>query len=518
MQKLVECVPNFSEGRDAARVEAIVAAMKDGTGVWILDREMDPDHNRSVVTLAGEPEAVAEAVLRGVGRAAELIDLREHQGAHPRLGATDVVPFVPVQGITLEECVALAHRVGREIWERYRIPVYFYEAAALRADRVNLEDVRRGQFEGLREEVLRNPERAPDVGGPALHPSAGATIVGARKFLIAYNINLGTSDLSVARNIARAVRFSSGGLRFVKAMGVELTTRGIVQVSMNLTDFEQTPIYRVFELVRREAERYGVAVVGSEIVGLVPGRALEMAADFYLRLEHFQPEQIFERRLAAALAGAPSASGGWAETLGPFLEALGSPTPTPGGGSAAALAGAMAARLGCKVILLTLRKKPPRQVQQQLEEHLTELSRAAAMLTEAVARDAAAFEAVLAARRQPSRDASAREQAVQEATQNAVRVPLEVAERTLEVLARLRELRPLIPPAYGSDLRSGEALAAAGLRAALENVAINLEGLPEGDFVNPVRARMAAIEEQFRRFSDVAAPNRSRSVGPEGTE
>src|SRR5579885_747623 len=241
MQKIVECVPNFSEGRDAARVEAIVAAIQEVAGVWVLDREMDADHNRSVVTLAGEPEAVAEAVLRAVGRAAELIDLRQHQGAHPRVGATDVVPFVPVQGITLEECVALAHRVGRKIWERYRIPVYFYEAAALRADRVNLEDVRRGQFEGLREEVLRNFERVPDVGGPALHPSAGATIVGARKFLIAYNVNLGTGDLTVAQKIARAVRFSSGGLRFVKAMGVELKSRGIVQVSMNLTDFEQTP-------------------------------------------------------------------------------------------------------------------------------------------------------------------------------------------------------------------------------------------------------------------------------------
>ncbi len=504
MQKIVECVPNFSEGRDAARVEAIVASMREVAGVWVLDREMDADHNRSVVTLAGEPEAVAEAVLRAVGRAAELIDLRQHQGAHPRVGATDVVPFVPVQGITLEECVALAHRVGRKIWERYRIPVYFYEAAALRADRVNLEDVRRGQFEGLREEVLRNFERVPDVGGPALHPSAGATIVGARKFLIAYNVNLGTGDLTVAQKIARAVRFSSGGLRFVKAMGVELKSRGIVQVSMNLTDFEQTPIYRAFELVRREAERYGVAVVGSEIVGLVPGRALEMAADFYLRLENFQPEQIFERRLAAALAGVPAAPGGWSETLAPFLQALGSPAPTPGGGSAAALAGAMAARLGCKVILLALRKKPSRDLQERLEEHLTELSRAATVLAEAVARDAAAFEAVLAARRQRTLDAAAREQAVLEATQNAARVPLEVAERTLEVLERLRQLEPKIPPAYGSDLRSGEALAAAGLRGALENVAINLEGLPENELVREVRARAAAVEERFRRLGEVA--------------
>src|SRR6267143_2117083 len=213
MNRLIECVPNFSEGRDTSKVDALVDAMRAVPGVLVLDRESDADHNRSVVTLAGEPEAVAEAALRGVGKAAELIDLTKHTGGHPRMGATDVVPFIPIEGLTIEDCVALARKVGQEIWERYRIPIYFYEAAAQKPERTNLESIRKGQFEGLREEVLRNPDRAPDVGEPRLHPTAGATVVGARKFLIAYNINLNTPDMEIAKRIAKAIRFSSGGLR-----------------------------------------------------------------------------------------------------------------------------------------------------------------------------------------------------------------------------------------------------------------------------------------------------------------
>src|ERR1700721_2803266 len=303
MKRLVECVPNFSEGRDASKVDAIVSAMREVPGVYLLDRESDSDHNRSVVTLAGEPEAVAEAALRGVGKAAELIDLTKHSGAHPRMGATDVVPFIPVDGVTIEDCVALAKKVGREIWERFRIPVYFYEAAAQRPERTNLENIRKGQFEGLLEEVPRNPARAPDIGEQRLHPTAGATVVGARKFLIAYNINLNTSDVSIANRIGKNIRFSNGGLRYVKAMGVDLRGRNLAQVSINLTDFEQTPIHRVFEMVKREAERYGVSIVGSEIVGLIPKRAIELTADFYLQLENFSPAQVFENRIEASLSG-----------------------------------------------------------------------------------------------------------------------------------------------------------------------------------------------------------------------
>jgi glutamate formiminotransferase len=259
MKRLIECVPNFSEGRDPVKVDAIVAAMREIPGVFLLDRQSDADHNRSVITLVGEPESVAEAALRGVGKAAELIDLTRHRGEHPRLGTTDVVPFIPLEGTTIEDCVVIARNVGREIWRRYRIPVYFYEAAAQRPERANLENIRSGQFEGLLEEVLRDPDRSPDVGDPRLHPTAGATAVGARKFLIAYNIHLNTPDVSIAKRIAKTIRFSSGGLRYVKAIGVDLKSRRLAEVSTNLTDFEQTPLHRVFELVKREAERYGVA-------------------------------------------------------------------------------------------------------------------------------------------------------------------------------------------------------------------------------------------------------------------
>jgi glutamate formiminotransferase len=300
MKQLIECVPNFSEGRDASKIDAIVDAIDAVPGVLLLDRSSDPDHNRSVITMAGEPEVVVEAALRAVGKAAEVIDLRRHTGAHPRIGATDVLPFVPVSGITLKDCVLLARRAGREIWERYRIPVYFYEAAARRPERVNLESLRKGHFEGLRKEVLLNPDRSPDVGEPRLHPSAGATVVGARKFLIAYNINLATPDVEIAKRIAKAVRFSSGGLRHVKAMAVDLRARGLAQVSMNLTDFEQTPVARVFEMVKSEAARHGVGIAGSEIVGLIPRRALESAAASYLQLENFSATQVFENRLQSA--------------------------------------------------------------------------------------------------------------------------------------------------------------------------------------------------------------------------
>jgi glutamate formiminotransferase len=298
MRRLIECVPNFSEGRDHKKIEALVAAMSGIKGAWVLDVHSDADHNRSVVTLAGEPEPVVEAALRCVGMAVELIDLRRHRGEHPRIGAIDVLPFVPVEGVTMENCVALARRAGEQIWARHKIPVYFYEEAALRPERKQLESVRGGEFEYLRDEVMRNTDRIPDIGGPALHPSAGAVAVGARKFLIAYNINLDTQDVSVAKNIARAIRTSSGGLPHVKAIGVKLKERKLAQVSMNLTDFEQTSIRRVFEAVRLEAERNGCSIHSSEIVGLVPRKALGPDDPAYVQLENFSPGQkVLETRL-----------------------------------------------------------------------------------------------------------------------------------------------------------------------------------------------------------------------------
>jgi len=509
MKRLIECVPNFSEGRDAAKVDAIVAAMRAVAGVYVLDREMDADHNRCVITLAGEPEPVAEAALAGIGKAVELIDLTRHSGAHPRIGACDVLPFIPVEGVAIEDCVHLAKKVGAEIWNRYKVPVYFYEAAAQRPDRGNLENIRRGQFEGLRDEAPRNPDRAPDVGGPALHATAGATVVGARKFLVAYNINLNTPDVEIANKIAKAIRFSSGGLRFAKAMGVNLKARGLAQVSINMTDFEQTPLHRVFEMVKREAERYGVMPVGSEIVGLIPKRAIEMTADFYLQLENFSPEQVLENRLAAALAGAPLDAKGKLATLAqPFIDAVAAPTATPGGGSVAAYSAALAAGLGQMVAGLSRKKKAQAQYVDQLSAAVDELRQAAAALAEAIDTDAGSYDAVLAAMKLPKDSAGEqqrREAAIQKATQMAALVPLRVAQAAAEIFERLGQLEAISSPSMSSDLRVGRLMAAAGARGALENVAINLESITDTAFVSKMRSESAAVEARLTQSAKSAS-------------
>ncbi len=292
---LVECIPNISEGRNAIVLDACAEAIR-GAGARLLDVKPDAAHNRTVFSFAGEPGPVKAAVLALFGAAVGRIDLRQHSGEHPRIGAVDVVPFVPIEGVTMADCVALAREVAADVAGRHDLPVFLYEEAASRPSRRNLEDIRRGEFEGLAAK-LQQPEWAPDFGPRAPHPSAGASVVGARMALIAYNINLATNRLDVARKVAAAVRQSSGGLRYVKAMGVELTDRGIVQVSMNLTNFEKTPVFRVFDLVKREAARYGVNVLESEIVGLVPAAALTATAAWYLQLESFTDDQILEHRL-----------------------------------------------------------------------------------------------------------------------------------------------------------------------------------------------------------------------------
>jgi glutamate formiminotransferase len=500
MKRLIECVPNFSEGRDPAKVDAIVAAMSSVPGVYVLDREMDADHHRCVITLAGDPEAVGEAAILGTGRAMELIDLTKHSGAHPRVGATDVLPFIPIDGVTIEDCVALARRVGTEIWKRYRIPIFFYEAAATRPDRVNLENLRRGQFEGLREELKKNHDRQPDVGEPKLHPTAGVTVVGARKFLVAYNVNLNTSDISIANKIAKAIRFSSGGLRYVKSMGVELKARNLAQVSINLTDFEHTPMHRVYEMVKREAERYGVMPVGSEIVGLVPKKAIEMAADFFLQLENFSPAQVFENKLAAALSGAPmevTKEGKLAGLARPFLDAVATPSATPGGGSVSAYAGALAAALGQMVAGLSRKKKLQAEFVEQLSAALDEMRRIADELAEAIDRDAVSYDAVMSAFKLSQGDAQEtqqREDAIQKATKGASEVPLQVAQRSVELYERLGQLDAIIAASMKSDLQVARLMAEAGARGAMANVEINLDGLTDAVYVAGMRAKIAALQ------------------------
>jgi glutamate formiminotransferase/glutamate formiminotransferase/formiminotetrahydrofolate cyclodeaminase len=298
--QLVECVANFSEGRRPDVVGALTEAIAQVSGVLFLDQQTDPDHNRSVITFAGPPEAVLEAALRGAAQAFDQIDLRIHQGVHPRLGALDVLPFVPLDGVTLEDCVRLAERAGREIWNRHRVPVYFYEAAAHHGGRRNLANIRRGEFEGLTAESLSDPSRRPDIGGPALHPSAGAVAVGARDILIAFNVQLATGDVAVAREIARKIRHSSGGLPHLKAIGVPLPSRKLVQVSMNLTDFNTTGVEAAFAAVEREAARLGVALAGSELVGLIPKKALDLNSGRVPSIGNFSPEQIIENRIETA--------------------------------------------------------------------------------------------------------------------------------------------------------------------------------------------------------------------------
>lgn len=297
LTKIIECVPNFSEGKRNDVIEEIIKPFKKADGVYLLDYDPDPNHNRVVVTVIGTPEKVKNAVFEATKVATELIDMEKHVGEHPRIGATDVIPFIPLRGVTMDEAIKLAHDLGKKIADELSIPVYFYEEAALLPERKNLEVIRKGQYEGLKKEITK-PERKPDVGPAKMHPTAGAMVVGARGPLIAFNVNLGTTDIEIAKKIARFVRHSSGGLRYIKAIGVDLSNRGMVQVSMNLTNYEKTAIYRVFELINIEAKRWGVNIIESEIVGLLPAESLFDSISYYLKLKNFSPEkQVVELRL-----------------------------------------------------------------------------------------------------------------------------------------------------------------------------------------------------------------------------
>jgi glutamate formiminotransferase / formiminotetrahydrofolate cyclodeaminase len=490
MSTLVECVPNFSEGRDKAKVDAIVDAMKM-TGVYLLDRESDFDHNRSVITIAGEREAVQEAAIRGVGKAAELIDLNSHEGAHPRMGATDVVPFIPIDGVTIEDCAAMARHVGEQIWQRYQIPVYLYEAAAARPERQNLENIRRGQFEGIRADIAANPARLPDFGEARLHPTAGVTAVGARKFLVAYNVFLNTPDVDIAKKIAKAVRFSNGGMRFVKGAG--FLVRGLAQVSMNLTDFEQTPVHRVFEMVKREAARYGVTPISSEIVGLIPKNALEQAAEWFLQVENFDSSLILENRLAAVMGG-KMAVGGLRAGIEPFIEQLAAPTATPGGGSAAAAAGAMAAGLATMVASMSRGKKAYLQYESQLSTAIAQLTQLREEMKAAVDADAESYNSVMKAYKEAKSNATGADELIDTALKQATGIPLSVAEKARVIAEIAQSLGPITNPNMKSDLTTALALARAAITGALANVEINLESLKDQAFAGEVRRRVSAIQ------------------------
>jgi len=484
---LVQCIPNFSEGRRPEVIDAIVQAITAVPGVMLLDRHSDADHNRSVVTYAGPPQAVSEAAFAAIRRASELIDLDQHHGEHPRIGATDVVPFVPLSGCTLEECVALARALGERVAGELGIPVYYYEAAATRPERKNLETLRRGQYEGLKAEIETDVSRAPDVG-PRRLGTAGATVIGARAPLIAYNVYLTTDDVSVAKKIAAAVRQSSGGLPCVKALGMDV--EGRAQVSMNLTDFTRTSVARAVETVRKEAARHGVAIHHTELVGLIPQAALLDAALSYLQLEGFHPEQVLESRLLAA-------QGQGIAARQVFLDELAAGTPTPGGGSAAAYAAAMAAGLVGMVARLTVGKKKYAAVEARMRAIASQADELGALLAAGVERDAASFQAVLAASRLPHEtagDKATRTEAVERATLEAARIPLEAARQAAVVGDLAAEAAEHGNVNALSDAISAAALALAGLTAAAANVRINAAALQQPQAARPWLEELTALE------------------------
>jgi glutamate formiminotransferase/formiminotetrahydrofolate cyclodeaminase len=500
MDRLVECVPNFSEGRRPEVVEEIAQVIESVETAVVLDTHIDPDHNRSVITFVADPEHVVEAAVRAVAVASELIDLRQHGGEHPRLGATDVLPFVPVRGVTIDDCVVLAHTAGERIARELSIPVYFYERAARMSDRVNLEDVRRGGFELLREEIATVVTRAPDIGAPRIHESAGAIVVGARPFLIAYNINLRSDDITIARKIAKAVRGRDGGLRYLKALGFELSSRGIVQVSMNLVDFEKTQLHHAYEAVRREAEHYGVQLAGSEIVGLVPRAAIERAAEYYLQIENFSPGVVLEDRINAAYEAK-----GEGRTVLDFADQLASGEPTPGGGAAAAYAGTLAASLGQMIARLTVGREKYADVEGQIQEAVAELEPLRERLQRAVIDDAGSFDRVLDARRMSKSTEQARaerQNRIEEALKNAATVPLEVAGAAVQVLEILETLGEIGNPNALSDAATGAQLALAAVVSARYNVLVNTVEIQDEEFRIEHRSR---VDDLLERAKEIAA-------------
>jgi glutamate formiminotransferase/formiminotetrahydrofolate cyclodeaminase len=494
---LVECVPNFSEGRNAETVRALVAAVTAVEGVVLLDEEQDRDHHRAVVTFAGSPEAVIEAAFQAARVAAERIDLRQHQGGHPRVGATDVIPFVPIRDVTMEDCIALAKKVGARIGAELNVPVFLYERAATRPDRAQLENIRRGGLEGLGLR-MREPGWAPDFGPAVLHPTAGATVVGARPPLVAYNVNLHSSNLDLAKAIAKKVRQSSGGLPHVKAIGVELTSRHIVQVSMNLTNHDETPIHAAFEAVREEAERQGVRVAGSEVIGLVPQRALVQAAEFFLKLEGFDGSQVLETRLERALAQQSTRSDQSPSSahpvLDPFIDAVAAGTPTPGGGSVAAMAGVLASSLGimgCRIGLTG--SAGDRSSLHTAENHLLELRERLLALVDA---DAKSYETVLQAYRLPKTDPE-RPEKISQGLQVATEVPLETAALACDVATLLRAILLQTKASVSPDLRVGLFMAIAAMEGAILNVDENLKTQKNHDFINIFQGKVDVLKERL---------------------
>ena len=484
MDRLVECVPNFSEGRDQGTVHALIDAVTSTAGVVLLDHSMDADHHRSVLTFCGAPNTIVEAAFRAIRLATELIDLRTHVGVHPRIGATDVVPFIPIRGTTMQNCVHLAKRLGERVGRELGIPVFLYERAAGHADHVPLEAVRRGGLKGLAFRMESDPDWIPDFGPPRLHERAGAIAIGARPPLIAYNVNLRSTDVDQARSIARAVRHSSGGLPHVKAIGVELPSRGMVQVAMNLTDHLVTPILTAFQTVKAEAAKRDIEVAGSELVGLIPQAALGQAAAASLQLVRCDPSQILETRIAEAMLSKHEP----AYTLSDFLAAVADAKPTPAGGSVAAFVGALAASLGVMGARL--------DGQSDREKRLLELSR---QLYRLIQTDTEIYNGLMDAYRMPKQHAE-RPHAISIALQQATEVPLEIVELSCEIARLLHALREGAKPTIQSDLTVGLTIAIAAAQAGLVTVNTNINAQRNQQLVETMRLRIAKATESLEEL------------------
>lgn len=498
----VECVPNFSEGRDQAVIDAIRDAIAGTDGAHVLDVSSDPSHNRSVITFVATLDAAVPAALSAMRVARDRIDLTKHQGEHPRIGATDVVPFIPLDGTTMDDCIGLAKKLGARASEELGIPVYLYERAASTPTRENLADVRRGEFEGLREEVRTNPARKPDFGAAELHATAGATAIGARPFLVAYNIYLGDkSNLPVAKEVAKAIRGSSGGLRYVKGLGMEVD--GQAQVSMNLVDTEKTPLHRVFEYVKTEALAHGVTPTWSEIVGLVPERVLLEAGARHVQLRGFTKQMLLETKVREVTSGGESVHG--------FLARVASAQPTPGGGSVAALAGALATSLTQMVSGLTVGKKKYTHVEEEMKQIAADAAELRGVLHELIERDAASYDHVRRAYQMPKENdvqQAARQDAIREALIFAAEVPLETARAAVKAAKLAAAVTDRGNTNAVTDACVAALLAESACKGAALNVRINVTSLDEAG-----SARGAELSAEARALVEEASYNARLAEG-----
>ncbi|MHA1619212.1 MAG: glutamate formimidoyltransferase [Promethearchaeota archaeon] len=489
---LIELVPNFSEGRNQEKIDAILAALKSAGTAKVIDARADPDHNRLVVTMVGEPDECFNAAFAGIKTASELIDMDQQSGEHPRIGATDVVPFVPISGITLEECAELAKKLAEKVSNELGIPTYLYEAAATRSDRVNLANIRKGQYEGLKEDIKTNPDRKPDFG-PSELPKAGASVIGAREFLIAYNIYLNTDDVSIAKRIGVNIRHKNGGFAFVKSMG--FATKPYVQVSMNLTNYKKTPMHMVVETVRREAARFGIMITETEVYGMIPIDALLEASEFYLQLnDKWERNQIIEKKLdEVARSETPQLKD---LSVHGFIRELASDSPAPGGGSAACVSGSIGAALAAMVSRLTIGKEGYEELSSYFEEQKKKLDDLHSELTLLIDKDANAFNGVMKAFKMPKEtdeEKAARSSKIQEEYKVAALVPMETVRSCKAVLDIILDIGTKGNKNAMSDIAVGAMNALTGLKSAALNVEINLPAIKDENFKVEMKAELDKI-------------------------